>query len=81
VREETAKVKKLIITADLIIPFEDVRLENFEKYVLQSHLNKLPEPIPRTESCKFDLMCERSSPRQPIRATSIRTLRVRSRYG
>jgi len=40
-REETAKVKKLIITADLIVPFEDVRLENFEKYTLQNHLNQL----------------------------------------
>jgi integrase len=40
-REETAKVKKLIITADLVIPFEGVPLENFDKYILQSHLNKL----------------------------------------
>ncbi len=40
-REETAKVKKLIITADLIIPFEGVPLENFDKYILQTHLNKL----------------------------------------
>ena len=40
-REETAKVKKLIITADLIIPFEGVPLENFDKYILQSHLNNL----------------------------------------
>src|ERR1700744_4729157 len=38
-REETAKVKKLIITADLIVPFEDVRLEKFDKYTLQNHLN------------------------------------------
>ena len=34
-------MKKLIITADLIVPFEDVRLENFEKYTLQNHLNQL----------------------------------------
>src|ERR1700731_1892780 len=40
-REETAKVKKLIITADLVIPFEGARLENFDKYILQRHLNKL----------------------------------------
>src|ERR1039457_605408 len=40
-REETAKVKKLIITADLIVPFEDVRLENFDKYTLQNHLIQL----------------------------------------
>ena len=40
-REETAKVKKIIITADLIVPFEDVRLEKFDKYILQNHLNHL----------------------------------------
>jgi integrase len=40
-REETAKVKKLIITADLVIPFEGARLDNFDKYILQRHLNKL----------------------------------------
>jgi integrase len=40
-REETAKVKKIIIKADLIDPFEDVRLENFDKFTLQNHLNRL----------------------------------------
>lgn len=40
-REETAKVKKLIITADLIVPFEQVRLEKFDKFILQNHLNQL----------------------------------------
>jgi integrase len=40
-REETAKVKKLIIAADLIVPFEDVRLEKFDKYILQNQLNQL----------------------------------------
>jgi hypothetical protein len=34
-------VKKLIITADLIVPFEAVRLENFDKYTLQNHLIQL----------------------------------------
>lgn len=38
---ETAKVKKILITADLIDPFEDVRLENFDKFTLQNHLNQL----------------------------------------
>jgi len=33
---ETAKVKKILITADLIDPFEDVRLENFDKFTLQN---------------------------------------------
>jgi integrase len=40
-REETAKIKKYLIQADLVDEFEDVRLENFEKFTLQNHLNKL----------------------------------------
>ncbi len=40
-REETAKVKKYLIQADLVDPFEDVRLENFDKFTLQNHLNQL----------------------------------------
>jgi integrase len=40
-REETASVKKHIIQTDLVDDFEDVRLENFDKFTLQTHLNKL----------------------------------------
>ncbi len=40
-REETAKVKKHLIQADLVNEFEEVRLENFEKFTLQNHLNRL----------------------------------------
>jgi integrase len=40
-REETAKVKKHLIQADLVDEFEAVRLENFDKFILQNHLNKL----------------------------------------
>jgi integrase len=40
-KEETAKVKKLLIQQDLIEEFEDVPLENFDKFTLQIHLNKL----------------------------------------
>jgi len=40
-REETAKIKKYLIRADLLDEFEDIRLENFEKFTLQNHLNKL----------------------------------------
>ncbi len=40
-REETAKVKKYLIQADLVDAFGDYRLENFDKVVLQTHLNKL----------------------------------------
>src|SRR5271168_3499590 len=77
-REETAKVKKLIITADLIVPFEDVRLENFGKYILQNHLNQLAKTIPRTECYRSDHTCGLSSPRQSTRTSSQRILRVRS---
>jgi integrase len=40
-KEETAKVKKLIIQRDLIDPFERIPLENFDKFTLQIHLNNL----------------------------------------
>ncbi len=40
-RDETAKVKKYLIEADLLDEFEAIRLENFDKFVLQAHLNKL----------------------------------------
>ena len=40
-REETAKVKKYLIQADLVDAFSDYRLENFDKVILQTHLNKL----------------------------------------
>src|SRR5581483_7501474 len=40
-KEETAKVKKWLIENDLIEEFEDVPLENFDKFTLQVHLNKL----------------------------------------
>ena len=40
-KEETAKVKKLLIQQDLLEEFEDVPLENFDKFTLQVHLNKL----------------------------------------
>ena len=40
-REETAKVKKYLIRADLVDAFGDVRLENIDKFTLQTHLNML----------------------------------------
>ncbi len=40
-REETAKVKKFLIQADLVDVFGDARLENIDKFTLQTHLNKL----------------------------------------
>jgi hypothetical protein len=40
-KEETAKVKKYLIQADLVDAFEDVRLENIDKPALQTHLNRM----------------------------------------
>jgi integrase len=40
-KEETAKVKKYLIQADVTDAFEHVRLENIDKLALQSHLNRL----------------------------------------
>jgi integrase len=40
-KDDTAKVKKHLIEADLLAEFGEIRLERFDKLVLQSHLNKL----------------------------------------
>jgi len=40
-REETAKVKKHLIETDILEDLGEVRLENFDKFVLQTHLNKI----------------------------------------
>ncbi len=42
-KEETSKVKKLLIQRDLIDPFDKIPLENFDKFTLQLHLNKLAQ--------------------------------------
>ena len=40
-KEETAKIKKYLIEADVLAEFEEVRLERFDKLILQAHLNRL----------------------------------------
>jgi len=40
-REETAKIKKHLIETDVLSELGEFRLENFDKFVLQTHLNKL----------------------------------------
>ncbi len=42
-REETAKVKKYLIQADLVDTFGDARHENIDKFALQTHLNRLAQ--------------------------------------
>jgi integrase len=46
-KEETVKVKKLLIEQDLIEPFDEIPLENFDKFTLQVHLNKLAKTTSR----------------------------------
>lgn len=46
-REETAKVKRYLIEADLIEKFNADRLEQIDKFALQTHLNKLAKPRSR----------------------------------
>ena len=48
-KEETSKVKKLLIQRDLIDPFDKIPLENFDKFTLQVHLNNLAQRDPGTE--------------------------------
>jgi integrase len=40
-KEESAKVKKYLIQADLVDAFANVRLENIDKLALQTHLNRI----------------------------------------
>src|SRR3974390_1087045 len=40
-KEETAKVKRLIIQKDLVETFDGIPLENFDRFALQLHLNQL----------------------------------------
>jgi integrase len=42
-KDETSKVKKLLIQRDLIYPFDKIPLGNFDKFTLQVHLNSLTE--------------------------------------
>jgi integrase len=42
-KPETAKVKKLLIERDLIEPFDNVPLENLDRFTLQVHLNQLAQ--------------------------------------
>lgn len=46
-KEETAKTKRYLIQADLLDEFGDVRLERFDKLILQTHLNRLAETCSR----------------------------------
>ena len=42
-KEETAKTKKLLIERDLVDDLGEIPLENFDKFSLQVHLNKLAQ--------------------------------------
>ncbi len=77
-REETAKVKKHIIKADLV---DRVRGRSIGK-LRQVHPAEPPQQagqnlIPRIECCRFGRTCGLSLPRRSIRTSSRKTLRVR----
>ena len=40
-KDETAKIKKILIQLDIVEPLGDIPLVNFDKFSLQLHLNKL----------------------------------------
>lgn len=42
-KEETAKTKKLLIERDLVTDLGEIPLENFDKFSLQVHMNKLAQ--------------------------------------
>lgn len=42
-KDETAKVKRMLIQRDLIDPFDKIPLEKFDKFTLQLHLNSLAQ--------------------------------------
>ena len=42
-KEETAKTKKLLIERDLVDDLGEIPLENFDKFSLQVHMNKLAQ--------------------------------------
>jgi hypothetical protein len=53
-KEETAKVKKYLIQADLVDAFENVRLENIDKLDLQAHLNQMAKTRSRDRVLQAD---------------------------
>jgi len=64
-REETAKVKKYLIQANLVDAFRDYRLENFDKVILQTHLNKL------AKTCSRDVVLQMRSYMRAIFAEAV----------
>lgn len=75
-REETAKVKKHLIETDVLSELGEFRLENFDKFVLQTHLNKLAKSDHGIGSCRFGRTSSRSSRRQSIKTFLRKILRA-----
>lgn len=77
-RPETAKVKKLIIQKDLIDAFDSIPLENFDRFTLQVHLNKLGVSRSKDRVLQIKAYMKTSLLRQSNRTFSPRILRARS---
>jgi hypothetical protein len=69
-------VKKHIIKADLVDEFRDVRLENIDKFTLQTHLNKLAKTRSKDRVLQIRSYVRPSLPRRSIRISSRKILRV-----
>ena len=76
-KEETAKVKKFLIKADLVDAFRGVRLENIDKSLSRATSIGWPKPGPGTEYCRPERTCGRSSRRQSNRISFRKTRRAR----
>src|SRR5271156_527546 len=81
-KEETSKVKKLLIQKDLIDPFDKTPLENFDKFTLQLHLNKLAQTRSRDRVLQMraylrDIFAEAADqdflPKDPARKVKVPT--------
>ncbi len=77
-KEETAKVKKLLIQRDLIDPFDKTPLRNFDKFTLQVHLNNLAKTNSKDRVLQIRASSGTSLQRRSTRTSSSRTRLERS---
>jgi hypothetical protein len=67
-KPETARDKKCIIQKDLFDKFENIPLEEFDKFQLQVHLNNWRRRAPRTACSRSKPTCKGYLLRPPIRS-------------
>jgi hypothetical protein len=79
-REETAKVKKYLIEADLIEKFDEDRLEDIDKFALQTHLNKLAKVQSRDRVLQIRAYMQAIFRKQSIRTICRKIRLAKSRF-